>query len=415
MNKKIICFALVISMVFLTGCNSGGNTGSSQKGSESMSENSEMKSLSEIRSETANIADFDSRFDNLDLSNTRFYVPDVDKIEDFSIVFDASTDEKEKLLLDTAEWMINEPADENDLIYYSYDYKYFPYAECKDSPKRGENYCLFCRNDKLNSGINLGGSFIYIANNAVDELVSTSTSTPRYINDQKPIEEYDLLTGGSVEKSFELQDGEIKVSDAVDFLKSDFESSPLCIDGLNVLPRRAGVYNVGEKNGIHADFLFEHNGVVLDYHIYINDLESDDYNSIRPITRISFDSAMVWKNQTDQLYGVPICAKLKPTGESFDEFVSLEHFLSMMSEKLTGKREFKIDSIELLYGVNYIFPEGYSSLPFEERVKAHISGYKAHPIWVAYLSHTGIQESEQMCVTADAVTGELKLYASYKF
>lgn len=409
MNKKIICFALVISMVFLTGCNNGGNAGSSQKGSE----NSVMKSLSEIRSETANIADFDSRFDNLDLSNTRFYVPDVDKIEDFSIVFDASIDEKEKLLLDAAEWMMNEPAGENDLTYYSYDGEYIPYAECKDSPKRGENYGLFCRNDKLNSAINLGGSYIYFGNNAVDELVSTSVNTPRFINEQDPIEEYDLLAGGSVEKSFELQDGEIKVSDAVDFLKSDFESSPLCIDGLNVFPRRAGVYTVGEKTGIHADFFFEHNGVVLDYHIYINDLESDDGTNAK--TRLCFDAAMVWKNQTDQLYGVPICAKLKPTGESFDEFVSLEHFLSMMSEKLTGKSEFTIDSIELLYGVNRILPEGYSTFSFEEKAKAPISGYKAHPIWVAYLSHTGIQESEQMCVTADAVTGELKLYASYKF
>lgn len=411
MNKKIISFALVISMVFLTGCNNDGNTGSSQKGSE----NSVMKSLSEIRSETENIADFDSRFDNLNLSNTRFYVPDVDKIEDFSIVFDASIDEKEKLLLDTAEWMMNEPADENDLIYYSYEYEYISYAECKDSPKRDENYGLFCRNDKLNSGINLGGSYIYIANNAVDELVSTSVNTPRFINGQEPIEEYDLLAGGSVEKSFELQDGEIKVSDAVDFLKSDFESSPLCIDGLNVFPRRAGVYTVGEKTGIHADFFFEYNGVMLDYHIYTKDLESDEYNNSLSRTGINFDSAMVWKNQTDQLYGVPVCAKLKPTGESFDEFVSLEHFLSMTSEKLTGKSEFSIDSVELLYGVNYIFPEGYSSLPFEEKVRAHMPGYKAHPIWVAYLSHTGIQESEQMCVTADAVTGELKLYASYKF
>lgn len=398
-------------MVFLTGCNNDGNTGSSQEGSE----NSVMKSLSEIRSETANIADFDGKFDNLNLSNTCFYVPDVDKIEDFSIVFDASIDEKEKLIRDAAEWMMNEPADENDLIYYSYEHEYIPYAECKDSPKRGENYGLFCRNDKLNSGINLGGSYIYIANNAVDELVHTSESTPRYINDQNPIEEYDLLTGEVTEKSFELQDGEIALSDAVDFLKSDLENSPLSVDGLDVVPRKVGVYKVGEKNGIHADFFFEHNGVLLDHNIYIQDLEADEYNINFTRTAINFDSAMVWKNRTDQLYGVPICAELKPTGESFDEFVSLEHFLSMTSEKLTGKREFAIDSVELLYGVNYIYPEGYFDMPFEEKVRAHMPGYKAHPIWVAYLSHSGLQEAEQMCVTADAVTGELKLYASYEF
>lgn len=87
----------------------------------------------------------------------------------------------------------------------------------------------------------------------------------------------------------------------------------------------------------------------------------------------------------------------------------------MTSEKLTGKREFAIDSIELLYGVDHIFPERYSDMSFEEKVRSHMPGYKVHPIWVAYLSHTGIQESEQMCVTADAVTGELSLYASYEF
>lgn len=407
MLKKTVCLTLTAALLLLSGCvSSAGN-----KASEGV----EMKTLAEIRAEKNNVSELAKKFDNLDLSNTYFYVPEVDKIENFSILFGAPIEDKEKLVLETANWVIPGSSDENDILYFSYDSEYnrvyTPYSDCKNDPRRGDNYGLFCRNDKLDVSINLYASYIYTANNAVDDLVSTSRGTPRFIDNQDPAEEYNHLAGDAADARVELQDGEMLVSVAIEFLQSNFENSPLNIDELKLVPRKTGVYNVGEKFGVWTDFLQEYNGVLLDYHIYGDNLETgvDEEEKVR----IMIGMAMVWENQTDQLYGANIITEVKPSGASFEEFVSLESFISTMSEKLTGRSKFVIDSVELLYEVDNILPDNYSELSDEEKISFHYTGYSCHPMWVAYISNSGITDTPQMCVTMDAVTGEFNLYRSY--
>lgn len=401
MLKKTVCLTLTAALLLLfSGC------------AKDEPASVEMKTLAEIRAEKENVAELAKKFDNLDLSNTYFYVPDIDKIENFSIVFGTPIDNKEKLLLATADWVMQGSSDENDILYFTYDadynFVYIPYSDCKNDPQRGDKYGLFCRNDKLNVSINLFASYIYTANNAVDDLVSTSRSTPRFIDNQDPAEEYNHLTGEAADALVELQDGEILVSDAVEILKTNFENSPLNIDKLKLVPRKTGVYNVGEKFGVYTDFLQEYNGVLLDYHIYGDNLETGEF--AREKERVSIGMAMVWKNQTDQLYGANIISEVKPTGDSSEkfefEFVSLESFISTMSERLTGRSQFEIDTVEFLYAVDRVFPDNSSELSDEEKSQLRYIGYFCHPMWVAYLSKSGISDAPQMAVTMDAVTGE---------
>ncbi|MDE6732701.1 MAG: hypothetical protein K2J77_07485 [Oscillospiraceae bacterium] len=403
MLKKTVCLTLTAALLLLAGCAKNEPAGS------------EMKTLAEIRAEKENIVEIAKKYDNLDLSKTYFYVPDVDKIENFSILFGMPIEDKEKLLLETANWVIPGSSNENDILYFTYDaeynFVYIPYSDCKNDPQRGELDGLFCRNDKLDVSINIGGSWILAANNAVDDLVSTSRGTPRYIDGQDPAEEYNHLAGDTADARVELQDGEMLVSDTVEILKSNFENSPLNIDELKLTPRKTGVYNVGKKYGVCTYFLQEYNGVLLDYHIYDKNIETGELEDEKKYVSISM--AMVWKNQTDQLYGADIISEVKPSGDSFEEFVSLESFISMMSQKLTGGSRFAIDTVELLYEVDNILPDNYSELSFEEKALLHHTGRFCHPMWVAYISNSGITDAPQMCVTADAVTGEFNLYRSW--
>lgn len=399
MFKKTVCLSLTAALLFLAGCASNEPAGSKRK------------TLAEIRKEKENVQIIVPKYENLDLSNTYFYVPDVDKIENFTIIFGASIEDKEKLLLETADWVMAGVSDENDIIYYSYDDEYIPYSDCKNNPQRGDLYGLFCRNDKLNVSINIGGSYIYTANNAVDDLVSTSISTPRFIDNQDPTGEYNHLAGDAADALVEFQDGAMLVSDAVKFLQLNFENSPLNIDELKLTPRKTGVYNVGEKYGVWTEFMQEYNGVLLDYHHYSKNLENGESESKKRNSSIGM--AMVWKSQTDQLYGANIITEVKPSGDSFEEFVSLESFISTMSEKLTGRSQFVIDTVELLYEVDQILPDNYSELTVEEKVRLRLTGYSCHPMWVAYISKSGITDTPQMCVTMDAVTGENNVYRAF--
>lgn len=406
MFRKTICFILITTSMLLTvGCNNEPDI-SAQKNS--------LKSLAEIRLETNKISDLDEKFENLNLSKTYFYVPEVDEIPGFSIVYDISTLEREKLLLDTAEWFGNEAADENNMIYRPFDGDDIPFSECKNNPDRGNNYFMYYKNESIDLGINIGGNYIYAANSEADKFPSRNEITPHFIdtNQDYPNEEYNLLAGEGTDISVEVQNGEEKIADAVEFMKTRLENSPLNINELKLIPNRARTYKVGDRLGINIVYSYEYNGVLLDYHTYGKDLIDGDNKNDNRKANMKFDASMVWVNSFDQLYGVEIC-KVKPTEKSDKSFVSLESFLTSISEKLTGRSIFTIDSVELLYGLDRIFPEEYYTLSTpEETFGINPLRLDAHPMWVAYLSGTGISNAPQMCISADAVTGELQMHSS---
>lgn len=402
MFKKIIC--TVLSALLLAGC--------AHSASDSAFESSELKTLSEIRAEAENISELAAEFDNLDLSETYFYVPDVDEMGGFTVDYTAPFEEKERLLFDTAEWLTGEAPAESDITFFSRDYQTIPYAEHKNDPQREYNYSIDYETDSLHLKIEWRCNIVFIFKDYDNVPISDFGSYLRLDDLQEyPVAEYDLRAGESAGAIFELQGGEISVEDAVELMKSELEASPFRIDGLELIPCRARVNKLSEKYAVSAMFLQGYNGVIVDYHDYLIDPETDEYDFIRD--GMSVESAMARNDRIDQLHFTRI-GTLTPTDDRFNEFISLERFLSMISEKLTGRgRKFKVDSVELLYGVNTLYPEEYGSSSGKDLIDVFPLGIKSRPMWVAYLSRTGIHGAEQMCVSADAVTGELKLHESF--
>ncbi|MDE6732702.1 MAG: hypothetical protein K2J77_07490 [Oscillospiraceae bacterium] len=397
MLRKIICLTLTAALLLLSGCAKNETSGS------------EMKTLAEIRAEKENVSELAEKCPNLNLTNTYFYVPEVDKLGGFTVDLTAPVEEREKLLFDTAEWLVGGTPDESELYYWnSREFKRIPYAECKDDPNRADYFSIDYRSDKIDMGIELWGSIYFIFKD-YEDVPMTDTGNYNWIFSVQdtPVKKYDLIAGENADEVFELQGGEISVKDAVEIMKSELEISPFHLDGLKLHPKQASVYKLGGKYAVNTVFYYEYNGVLLDHHYYSTNLETDEYDFIKDY--LTEDTSMARNDRIDQLFYARL-GKFKPTDESFDKFISLERFLSMMSEKLTGNSRFTIDSVELLYGVERIYPEGFEAITKDEKVATHPSGLRSRPIWVAYLSQTGIQDAKQMCVWADALTGELKLY-----
>lgn len=397
MLKKTVCLILTAALLFLTGC-------ASDKPSDL-----ETKSLAEIREEKENVAELAKKFDNLDLSNTVFYVPEADKLGGFTIDQTATVEERNQVLFGAAERLVGEtPKDDELRCYNATAFEWISYPESKNVPDEDDLSSIQYRTDKVIIGVEYwGGIYFYFID--YDDVPMTDMGNYLNIFQAPQVAKFDLMSGENADEVYELQGGEISVQEAAEFMQSWFEDFPFKVDGLRLVPRAASVHKLGEKCAITTMFYYEYNGVLLDHHHYATNLETDEYDYFKD--RLTEDISMARNDQVDQLrYGK--LGDFKPTDESYEEFISLESFLSMMSEKLTGNSKFAIDSVELLYGVERTYPEGFEALDVEEKKEAHLHplGYRSRPIWVAYISHSGLQEAEQMCVWADAVTGELGLF-----
>lgn len=153
MEKKILILLLAITLTITgTACDRSDDTRSS----------GEPKTLNDIRSETEKLRELDSEFQNLNLSETKLYVPDVDEISDFSLPpVSLSAEEREALLLETAEKFDGSKADAENIVYLSFDFETIPYSEVENDPNRGENYFIKYLTDDLDLGINIDGNYIY--------------------------------------------------------------------------------------------------------------------------------------------------------------------------------------------------------------------------------------------------------------
>lgn len=399
--KKIIAIAaaLIASFGLLAGCARNEPSGS------------EMKSLAEIRAEKENISELTEKFGNLDLSDAEIYVPDVDALGGFTISADLTVEEYREALYKAANAIVGQDpveAEMRSLHFESFEFR--PYTEIKDELNRTDYLGIQWKSPKITLGVEFRGS-LYLMYLDFDNAPISKIGNYEDLFSQEAIATYDLRAGELADDVYTLQGGEISVNDAVEQMCAQYREMPFYISELDVVPSFARVCELGDRHAISAYCFYEYNGVRLDHHSYSSDLElpkdAEHYDHIR--NNLTLRMSMARSTQIDQLSYAPI-GKLAPTDESYGELVSLESFLSAMSEKLTGNSRFKIDSVELLYGIDRIYPDGFDDLPWEKKSVTCPLGTKSRPLWVAYISHTGIQDAKHICVREDALTGEMKLY-----
>lgn len=181
-------------------------------------------------------------------------------------------------------------------------------------------------------------------------------------------------------------------------------------DKLTLCADEAQIYALGDSYAINVSFYYEHNGVPIDSYFrgYGLNIESGEHDSVR--ARLNSEASSVWTGSIDELYGAHMYAVEEST-ESNDKFIGLEDFIGIVSEKLTGNSIFNIESVELVYGLEYVFPEEFYSTPGAKAWEYTPERLTAKPVWIAYIPNTGIADTPHMRIVADAVSGELELLA----
>ncbi len=402
--KKCACLTLACALLLLSGCAKNEPAGS----------DTAMKTLAEIRAEKENISELAEKFGNLDLSDAEIYVPDVDALGGFTINVDLPVEEYREALYKAANAVVGQdPVEAEMRSLHIESVEFRPYTEIKDEFNTADYLDLQWKSPKIAMGVEFWG-VLYLMFLDFDNVPISKIGNYKDLISLDAIATYDLLSGEPAGDVYTLQGGEISVNDAVEQMCAQYRAMPFYISELDVVPSFARVCELGEsgdRHAISAYCLYEYGGVRLDHHSYSIDLEfpidAEHYDYIRDDRTLRM--SMARSTQIDQLSYAPI-GKLAPTDESCGEFVSLESFLSAMSEKLTGNSKFKIDTVELLYGIDRVYPDGFDDLPQEKKSSTCPLGIKSRPLWVAYISHTGIQDAPTMCVWADALTGEMKLY-----
>ena len=397
MFKKPTVYALLlIPLVLLAACEQGGDAQRSDK----------YLSLEEIRAETETLPDFDTKYQNLDLSETSVYIPDVDAINNFSLfpVY-PNADEREALLLEAAQKFGREDADENNIIYQSFTSEYFPYSEVKGDPDRDDYYFIKYQTDNLDLGINIGGNYLYARRTEIAEIAEWENSD-YWIEYGKLKNTYDLRKE-IPDISVTLQDGEQSLAEIVENMMGTLPNGMpyYTNDDLKLRPFEANVYALGDGSGVDVSFYYEYEGVPLDHGRYMSNLETDEVSMRRGLYP---EASAAWNDSVDELYGAYIY-KAVPSGESNDKFISLGDFIAILSEKLTGNTRFNVESIELSYGLTGIYPDEFYSTE-----GAMLGDYMpvelvAEPVWIGYIPQTGIADTPHIRVVVNAVTGDIEV------
>lgn len=397
--KKIIAITAALLLISMAGCAKNEPSGS------------EMKTLAEIRAEKENISELAEKFGNLDLSGTEIYVPDVDALGGFTINVDLPVEEYRETLYKAANAVVGQdPVEAEMRCYHPESFDFRPYTEIKDELNKTDYLGIQWKSPKIGLGVEFWGA-LYLQFFDFDNAPVSKIGNYEDLISHKAIATYYFQSGESADEVYTLQGGELSVNDAVEQMCAQYREMPFYIGELDVVPSFARVCELGDRHAISTYCLYEYNGVRLDHHTYGNDLElprdAEHYDFIRDSWTLTM--SMARSTQIDQLSYAPI-GKLAPTDESYGELVSLESFLSAMSEKLTGNSKFKIDTVELLYGIDRVYPDRFDDLPLEKKSVTCPLATKSRPLWVAYISSTGIQDAKHICVWADALTGEMKLY-----
>lgn len=399
MRKRILAFvSAAVLFTTLTAC-----------GNMEKSVSNSPKTLNEIRAEAEKQIELDARYENLDLSQTVFFVPNVDKINNFSLVPVAlSVEEREAKLLEVAEIIGGEKTDIKNIVYTTLELEQIPYSTAKNDTKRGEYYFVKYLTDELDAGINIGGNYIYARKKEIARIAGGENEDYWVDRTGNPAKTYNLRKS-MPEATVSLLNGEQKISEIAELMTNRLSEMPFFrIDGLNLCADEAQIYSLGEKSAVNISFFYEYKGVPIDNYFrgYGMNIETGVYDSLR--TSLKCEASAAWTNSIDELYGAHLYT-VEETQTSSDRFIGLETFLAMISDKLTGNSKFKVDSVEFVYGVERVLPEGFYKTPDAKPFEYTPIRFDAKPVWIAYIAKSGIAETPHIRIVMDAVSGELEL------
>lgn len=416
--KKHISFIILIAILLsLTGCAQSINAPSEQR-----------YMLADIRSEAEKFDDLRGKYSNLNLKDTRLYVPDVDEITDLTIRMHSYTaEELEKVFLEAVEKFNGNTPDINNIIYIpevnDTDYvseddislPKIPYSQAKGIPNRNTRFSsIVYSDDEVYLSIMLFSNFISAQKKEINEIANFDGgyfgNRVFRVEDGGFLEAYDLRGVEIPDVSIMLRDGAADLRQSVESITGQLKSGfPYYnSDTLILCPKTAEVYTLGEQMGLVVRYYYEYQGVPLDSRgSYGENLETRENDLFRFGLRSS--AAMFQKDFVDELYGgrtLDIEHK-----ETHDKFIGLDDFLSMVSDKLTGNKPFTIGTVELCYGLKQEYPESANIKTATEAAQKLIrpDRISAAPVWIANFDNTGISDSPTMAVIVDAVTGEMEV------
>ena len=403
MFKKRISL-LLLSFIMLTALSGCGQDTDLQRSDE-------LLTLGEIRAQADDISAIDEKYQNIDMSEAGIYIPNADKISNFSLIpHSLNADEREKLLLDAAELFGEAQPDKNNIVYQNELSEYFPYSEVKGDPSRDDYYFVKYLTDEIELGINIGGNYLYARKLDIAEIAAWENND--YWLDRGTLKEVYDLRSEIPDMAVSLQDGEQSLSQIVNNLTQSIQGRTPYYQNekLKLCPFDAQIYALGEKAGVNVSFYYEYEGIPIDNYFrgYGFNIQTDEYDSMRD--KLFFEASTVWTASVDEIYGAHMY-DVEPSEESNDKFIGLDSFIKLMSEKLTGNSKFTVESVELSYGLTGIYPDEFYADEDAKIWEYQPVKLAAEPVWIAYIPNTGMAETPRMRIVVNAVTGEMEILA----
>lgn len=418
-NKKICKIGLVVifSLVF-TGCS--GKIDSQNSANEEMgsSQNQfKMETLSELRDDAKN---FSSAYDNLDFSDTVIRIPDVEEITDLE--FPISIYSQQELIQKFEENIRNYANLETDMDLTPYmnmmywdkeenDRLVVPFNDATDEQMEQIQYLSY--NDGSNSELLVFSNYMLEMGNygIPTELTgdggnySDDAYGYRGYNLGTLVETYEFMDNDIPDVSFTLADGEVSLKDAVSFVEKHVKEDYYFV-GSELLDYRVFEVEVRQLNDATYYYQFRlsplYHGVVLNKDSGIEENIDEQTDPLAP--EIFGDSHKISMFRSDQLGFIwSSCHSYEnvEAQESHTEFISLDDACSILSGHISDKKEFTIESVELLYQTELQYESE------EKRAQGYIQSVYCHPVYHFTVSNPKISGYTSIYFNVDALTGEL--------
>ena len=408
--KKFSLFILIGLITFLTGC--------SANKSEIPQKEKNFIPISKVETDTIT-----ENYKNLDISNTKITIPDVDEV--YELNFPVSTDTFERQL-EKFEYNIRKYEgleEDTDLVPYmnimywdneKNDRLVIPLDEATKEQKEQVQYIGY------NDGI---CSELLVFSNFMLEMGDYATTTTlvgdqddhskdsygyRSTNLGTSVATYDLDKDDISNISYHLSDGDLLLTEAVDYvekhMKEDYyyvgsEYLDYSVFGIDVRKLTDEIYYYEFDVGTAYD------GVALN-HDDATSLDSMNEDSGKDnLTAEPFGTNhLVTMFEKDKLGFIWSCCQnfeSVQTLNTYDKVLPLDVVCETLSNYISKDKQFQISSIELLYQTEFEYENE------EKREWGYIQSIHCRPVYHFSIENTGLSEYRKMYFDVDAITGDI--------